>query len=263
MSLPEIPGSGMLNDKFPRPLQSENDEFSSDEAGETVTSFVFADIFPRVVVVSSQGFRVLPPPIDLLMQEGDGNQIYVIEHRRLAYLGKILRSWQRAVIEQQIFPFPLYEDVKKATETTTRNVIEYNHHGLQWRSSYFVSTRTKQKTLIVHLANDGYIYIPDTAMVTTRLETPNDRHPTEPVGWAVFKTARRDAALQELNDFVAFADSWFGVVPYLKTGLYNADARRIDIRFQSKSTGSGGFKTALEFSFERDWPMTDESSWFW
>jgi hypothetical protein len=80
-------GSGMLNDKFPRPLQSENDEFSSDEAGaaSNVASFVFEDIFPRVVVVSLQAFRSLPPPIDALMQQGDGNQLYVIEHRRLAY----------------------------------------------------------------------------------------------------------------------------------------------------------------------------------
>jgi hypothetical protein len=42
-----------------------------------------------------------------------------------------------------------------------------------------VSTSTKQKTLIVRLANNGYIYIPDTTTGTTRLETPNDRHPTE------------------------------------------------------------------------------------
>jgi hypothetical protein len=132
----------------------------------------------------------------------------------LAHLGKVLRSWQRAVLEQQIFPFPLYEDVTKSTATTTRNAIEFHHHELEWRSSYFVSTRTKQKTLIVHLANDGYIYIPDTTMASTRLEALKDRHPTEPLGWAVLKIDRRDTALQELNHFVAFANSWFGVVPY-------------------------------------------------
>jgi hypothetical protein len=252
-------GATMLNDKFPRPLQSETDEFSSDEAGaaSNVASFVSE-------VVSSQASRSLPPPIDVLMQQGDGNnQLYVIEHRRLAYLGNILRSWQRAVLEQPIFPFPLYGDVTKATATTTRTVIEYNHHGLEWCSSYFVSTRTKEKTLIVHLANDGYIYIPDTAMGMTRLEAPTDRYPTEPLGWVVLKTERRDAALQELNNFVAIADSWFEGIPYLKTVLYNADARRVDLCFQSKDTGSGGYKTALEFSFERDWNITDESGWFW
>jgi hypothetical protein len=75
---------------------------------------------------------------------------------------------------------------------------------------------------------------------TTRLEEPNDRHPTGPLGWAVLKTEWRDVALQELNNFVAFANSWFGVVPYRTTVFYNADARRVDICFQSKDTGNGG-----------------------
>jgi hypothetical protein len=110
-------------------LQSENHDLGSDEAdaASTVASFGFADIFPRVVVVSSQALLGLPPPIDIRMQQGDGNQLYVIGHRRLPYLGEILRSWQRAVLEQQIFPFPLYEDVTKATSTITRNVIECEH----------------------------------------------------------------------------------------------------------------------------------------
>ncbi len=77
------------------------------------------DSSTRFYILASP-FHSLPPSIDILMQQqGDGNQLYVIEHRRLAYLGKILRSWQRAALEQQIFPFPLYEDVTKATATTT------------------------------------------------------------------------------------------------------------------------------------------------
>jgi hypothetical protein len=50
-------------------------------------------------------------------------------------------------------------------------------------------------------------------MGTIQLGHPNDRHPTEPVGWAALKTDRRDAAMEELKDFVAFATSWFEGVP--------------------------------------------------
>jgi hypothetical protein len=87
--------------------------------------------------------------------------------------------------------------------------------------------------------------------------------PDGTLGWGVLKTEQRDAALQEFSNFVAFADSWFGVVPYRKIVLYNANTRRVDVCFQSIGTGSGGFKAALEFSLARDWPITDESDWFW
>jgi hypothetical protein len=40
-------------------------------------------------------------------------------------------------------------------------------------------------------------------------------------------------------------------------------ARRIDICFQLEQAVSDGAKISLEFSFERDWPVTDESElWF-
>jgi hypothetical protein len=92
---------------------------------------------------------------------------------------------------------------------------------------------------------------------------PDDRHRNGPHGWAVLKASRRESAHNQLQDFEIFASSWFDSVPYRKIVLYNAAARRIDICFQSEKAVSDGVKISLEFSFERDWPVTDESElWY-
>jgi hypothetical protein len=51
--------------------------------------------------------------------------------------------------------------------------------------SSFLSERAGQKTLVVHLANDGYLYISTFKTGKwrpCRFRKPNDRHPTEPLG---------------------------------------------------------------------------------
>jgi hypothetical protein len=65
-----------------------------------------------------------------------------------------------------------------------------------------------------------------------------------------------------LEGFTIFADQWFGSIPYQKTVLYSVMRRRIDICFQSQSAVVDGANIALEFSFEYDWPVTDESDWW-
>jgi hypothetical protein len=129
-----------------------------------------------------------------------------------------------------------------------------------WRSSYFVAARDAQNTLVIHLANDGYLYIHDAAMVAVQLEKPNDRHTRDPPGWVVFKPQRREPAMAELQPFTDFAKAWFEGDAFRSLVLYNAGARRVDICFQSKN--EVGIKIALEFCFERDWPVTDESDWW-
>lgn len=125
-------------------------------------------------------------------------------------------------------------DVRDATHTTTRNIIHYQHDRLSWRSDYFIDTRPDQKTLVVHLANDGFLSIPDNEMEADQLAKPNDRHPTEPDGWDVLKSSRRQSALEDLEDFVAFADQWFGSLSkYRKMILYSTTRRRINICFRS------------------------------
>ena len=254
-----------LNAEFPRPRESENDNLDSDEteAASSVAEFVHESIFPRVIIVQQlqEAFVMPPPPIDTVMGQGAGGQDFVIQRRRLSYLCNIFRSWQRAVISQTVLSFPALMDVQNATQKTTRNIIHYEHHRLSWRSDYFISVRADQKTLVVHLANDGFLYIPDGEMESVQVEKPNDRHPTERHGWAVLKSSRRESALKELEDFTLFADQWFGSLEYRKMVLYSAIRRRIDICFQSKDLVDG-VKIGLEFCFERDWPVTDESDWW-
>jgi hypothetical protein len=45
--------------------------------------------------------------------------------------------------------------------------------------------------------------------------------------------------------------------------LYNAAARRLDVGFRSKEPEANGRNVALEFTFERDWPVTNEDDWYW
>jgi hypothetical protein len=80
--------------------------------------------------------------------------------------------------------------------------------------------------------------------------------------WALLKTSRRQSAMKDLEGFTLFAEQWFGSIPYEMTILYNVMHRRIDISFQSQKAVVDGAKIALEFRFERDWPVTDESDWW-
>jgi hypothetical protein len=256
-----------LNANFPRPRESDQlDEIEEATSESSVAQFLVYESFPRVIIIQQQQqypLRMLPPPIDSVMGQGDGGQDFIIRRRRLSYLGNIFRSWQRAVISQATFSFPECLDVQNAVQKTTRNIIHYEHDHLSWRSDYFISARADRKTLVVHLANDGFLYISDKDMESVQLGKPSDRHPTDPDGWAGLKTSRREAAWKELEDFTLFADKWFGSsVEYRKMVLYNSALRRIDICFQAKTLNVSGCSIGLEFSFERDWPVTDESDWW-
>jgi hypothetical protein len=55
-------------------------------------------------------------------------------------------------------------NVQNAKQTTTRNIIHYVHDRLSWRSDYSISARADRKTLVVHLVNDGFLYISDMEM---------------------------------------------------------------------------------------------------
>jgi hypothetical protein len=112
----------------------------------------------------------------------------------------------------------------------------------------------------MHDAEHGLVQLPNTP---DGLPARNYRHPNDPLGWATPLIASREAVLQEVVDFIAFANTWFGQVKFRTGVLYNAAARRVDICFHSKQPESHGLKIGLEFSFERDWPVTDESDWFW
>eukprot|EP00978_Attheya_sp_CCMP212_P022515 scaffold67214_cov53-Attheya_sp.AAC.4 len=255
------------NKGFPRPAESSKDEDDEGVEEGVVSQFVFQEVFPRVVVLTG-GPSILfapPPPIDSIIGNDDSGQTFVRKRRHFSYLCSILRSWQLGILAQDIRPFPTKDDVRKAFNTTGKVQINYDHHDVMCRSSYFVAARDAQNTLVIHLANDGYLYIHDAAMVAVpvQLEKTNDRHTQDPLGlgWAVFKPQQHESAMAELQPFTDFAKGWFKGDAFRSLVLYNAEARRVDICFQSKN--EVGIKIALEFSFERDWSVTDESNWWW
>lgn len=143
--------------------------------------------------------------------------------------------------------------------------ISYMHHLLKWRSAHQIKILDDQNVLFVHLANDGFLYISDEELHTTAWRHANNRHPgqEETGSWTTIKTAHRDEAWRQLSDFTLFAQAWFGPCnPFHKYFLYHAHLRRIDVCFLSKDR-IGLSHIALEFSFERDWPVADESElWF-
>jgi hypothetical protein len=117
-----------------------------------------------------------------------------------------------------------------------------------------------QKTLVVHLANDGYLYIQDRETETLQIQKPNDRHSSEPHRWAELKTSRRESAFKISNGLPAN-----GSVQFLTARLC-CTTLRLDVSifaFRRKKAVSHEAKISLAIIFECDWPVTDESKlWF-
>ena len=210
-----------------------------------------------VVVVGGENQNVPPPPPNDLPAGEDNN--YRVERRDLSYLNYILASWQRGVVQVGASnperAFPTYSQVA-AMNAPTHIFIPYEHAGVKWRSSYRVKIEGATSKLIVHLANDGFLYFnPADVEIDT---VGNDRHKkTCPSGWKVFKQgAVADGVKTKLADFKAFAVAWFGTDAIRQSVLYNPTGWRIDICFQHKDTNVG-----LEFSFEPDWPVPAEDYW--
>jgi hypothetical protein len=111
-----------------------------------------------VVVLS----KVTPPPFPTLPSTEDDT--YRIERRELSYVSYILSSWQRGVLaceaedvkKKQVFP--TYDQVMEM-ESLCKKYIDYNHAGAPWRSSFAVKYDRPATKLIVHLANDGFLYL--------------------------------------------------------------------------------------------------------
>ena len=99
----------------------------------------------------------------------------------------ILRSWQASVLDphNNTLSFPTVGEVESTDQTTTPNLIKYMHHHLQWSSSFYIKEYNIFNVLIVHLANDGFLYIPDSESQAVQWDKPNVCHPNNPTGWAV------------------------------------------------------------------------------
>jgi hypothetical protein len=115
-----------------------------------------------ILVVGGNGGKVhAPPPVpETLPAEQDDT--YRIERRDLSYLSYILSSWQRAVIalatKRPAQSFPTFTQVRQMNSSTTKNYIPYEHAEVEWRSSYRVKCEGDTTTLIIHLANNGFLY---------------------------------------------------------------------------------------------------------
>jgi len=267
------------NGSFPPPLK---EELASDKDPPRAGAETFQDLFPRhlepgPLSITTVGvglvqhhYRGPPPPIDKLMNSEEDNK-YQMERRDIGYLSYILSAWQRRVLEvsndNPSYSFPTIHDVMTRDDSSAKTYIYYRHAGTRWRSSYFIKYSGDEIKLIVHLANDGYLYMPPTLLGEFAAVT-NERHmQSTPTGWLVFKNksekhpgGKRQEFYAALNDFRVFANAWFGTVDIRQSLLYNVDHRRIDICFQSKDVTT---TIGLEFSFERDWPYPgDDPSWW-
>jgi hypothetical protein len=277
----------IFDSNFPPPLRGEcpSDVSRPAAPGETYNQLFPWHLMPptgTVVVIGPHahvGDAHVPipsPPADDLLADVASDDNYRMERRDVSYLNYILASWQRACIAAAAgsagaWAFPTFDDVSNAPTTSTIVYNLYDHAGVQWRSSYFIKTWTRrgvyQKKIIVHLANDGYLYMNPALMGATD-DVQNDRHQnTTPAGWMVFKTkteqnpgGKREEIYEALKDFRSFAEAWFGTDDIAQSVLYNVPFRRIDICFKSKGAGPS---VGLEFSFERDWQYPgDDPSWW-
>lgn len=189
------------------------------------------------VVLVPDNYRGPPPPVESLMYYN-----YQMERRHIGYLSYILSAWQRAVLEvssrKPSRSFPTIQDVMSQNESTAKTYYHYRYTGKRWRSSYHTMVIDLENKLIVHLANDGYLYMPG------RLKHPG---------------GKCEEFYAALNDFRVFANAWFGTDDIRQSVVYNADQCCIDIRFQSKSVTPIG----LEFSFERGWQYPEDDPSWW
>ena len=256
----------MSSNKFPPPLK---EALPSDSSPGNPAAVVYRNLSPWEMYPPGTAVVILgatqnppppppPPPASLPAAEDDN---YRLERRDLSYLSFILSSWQRGAIAlaaaRPARAFPTHAQVQELEASTTKNYIKYEHAGVKWRSSHFVKIDDTETNLIVHLANDGFLYFNPADLEVDKVS--NDRHKnTCPTGWMVFKTGdAADRVKEQLADFKAFAVAWFGSNSIRQSVLYNPQSWRIDICFQSKETGVG-----LEFSFEPDWPVPVENYWW-
>jgi hypothetical protein len=211
------------------------------------------------VVVLSKG---TPPSFPTLPFAEDDT--YRIERRELSYLSSyILSSWQRGVLaweaedgkKKQVFP--MYEQVMEMESLCNcKKFIDYNHPDMPWRSSFEVKCDRPATKLIVHLANDGFLYLNPSEIEVDQVQNRRYKN-TCPEGWLVFKQGEVvDRVKTQLSDFRAFAVVWFGTDDIHQSVLYNPSNWRIDICFEHKTTNIG-----LGFSFQPDWPVPAEDYW--
>jgi hypothetical protein len=129
------------------------------------------------------GHHPPPPPPVLPSSEDDSCRI---EQRELSCLSYILASWQRHILTLPEDTFPTFEQVADRNFVTDTHHVTYAHAGAEWHSSHRIKRLNDQRILIVHLANDGYLYFnPDDLTVD---KVANRRHPTCNAGWKVLKT---------------------------------------------------------------------------
>jgi hypothetical protein len=253
------------SNKFPPPLK---EALPSDASQGYPATVVYREHFPWelypsgtavIVLGANQGYPPPPPPPSQSLPASEDDN-YGLERRNLSYLNFILSSWQRGAMDLALKnparSFPTYDAVLEMNEPTHK-FIEYDHAGIKWRSSYRVKIEHSTTKLIVHLANDGFLYFnPEDVEVD---KVSNDLHKkTYPSGWKVFKTGDvAERVKEQLSDFKAFAVAWFGSNSIRQSVLYNPQSWRIDICFKSKVTHVG-----LEFSFKPDSPVPDENYWW-
>jgi len=91
------------------------------------------------LVVDGLPYQVSPPPLyDSQMGNYEEYTQFITRTRLLSYLGTILRSWQRSVLESPLH-FPTYTDVKG-----TSNHGIPNHPGIS--SGFLLSARPFETT---------------------------------------------------------------------------------------------------------------------
>jgi hypothetical protein len=92
-----------------------------------------------------------------------------------------------------------------------RRELEYDKDGLTWRSDCLVrvikQVKSDKRRLVIHLPNDGYLYVSEDLLPVMMKDQANDRHlKTCPKGWAILEPEIW-AKLTAIEDF---ARDWFG-----------------------------------------------------
>ncbi|CAB9531925.1 hypothetical protein SEMRO_4307_G353690.1 [Seminavis robusta] len=195
----------------------------------------------------------------------------VFRHRvDISHLNQNLAAWQ-ARLSSFSDPFYSYANVSSMTRAeanASKGTFEYILDDLTWGCQYSVKIRetasgNTQKTLVIHLPNDGYFYLNGTKMEeflgkVKKAGVPNSRHRnTCHKGWAQLEKT----VLDKLFPFQAFMVAWFGGnhAPQRmeKMVMHHSDANRVDICMRHMD-----HFIDIEFSFEHSYPFALDDGWW-
>lgn len=221
----------------------------------------YREAFPQPSLAAAMRSRRSPPLV--MPPENRAAHLQLMRARgKPNHLNAIFEAFMSEYKER----LPTLVTVRKMTSGDGIKIqeAEYEFDKLKWPGSYrWGDWKSKKgdpnkstKSLIIHLANDAYIYSDPRTNPDYKVhdDTRMDATFHKCTGWIVLK---REGLKHDLPAITRFASEWLGTKLQVIV-TYNESNERIDIKFSTKDKSA-----RCEISFERMFPRTLEIEDLW